>query len=154
VKQEPSEKEPLSDYVTLKEIDLSVKKGEFIAVVGDIGSGKTSLIKALIGEMINLQKDVLTKVTGSNSFSTKVDESTRARLTQEYLGNSYDLSRPVHEIKDKSVRLDGPVCYVEQEPWILSKNVRDNIIFKIRDEKLNKEHYVNTIKACQLETDL
>jgi len=140
--------------VTLKELDLSVKKGEFIAVVGDIGSGKTSLFKALIGEMINLQKDVLTKVIGSDSISTEVDESTRVRLTQEYLGNSYDLNRPVHEIKDKSVHLDGPVCYVEQEPWILSKNVRENITFKIRDEILNEEHYVNTIKACQLERDL
>lgn len=104
--------------------------------------------------MINLQKDVLTKVTGSDSISTEVDESTRARLTQEHLGNSYDLSRPVTEIKDKSVHLNGPVCYIEQEPWILSKNVRDNITFKIRDEILNEEHYVNTIKACQLERDL
>ena len=32
-------------------------------------------------------------------------------------------------------------------------SVRDNIIFKINDDQLNDTNYVNTVRACQLETD-
>lgn len=51
------------------------------------------------------------------------------------------------------MHLTGPVCYVEQDPWIQSQSVRDNIIFKIRNDQINEENYVNTVRACQLETD-
>jgi ABC-type multidrug transport system ATPase subunit len=35
----------------LSNINLSVRKGEFVALIGQFGSGKTSLINALLGEM-------------------------------------------------------------------------------------------------------
>jgi ATP-binding cassette subfamily C (CFTR/MRP) protein 1 len=40
-----------SDSATLKNINLKVKKGNLTAVVGPVGSGKTSLVSALLGEM-------------------------------------------------------------------------------------------------------
>ena len=40
------------DFLNLKEIDLSVKKGEFVCVIGDVASGKSSLLSAIIGDMI------------------------------------------------------------------------------------------------------
>ena len=42
----------LSKFVTLKNIKMEVKKGEFISIIGDVGSGKSSLLQALIGDMI------------------------------------------------------------------------------------------------------
>ena len=41
----------LYDKITLKNINLDIKKGEFVAVVGEIGSGKSSLISSIIGNM-------------------------------------------------------------------------------------------------------
>ena len=38
----------------LKNINLSVKAGQLIAVVGQVGSGKSSLVSALLGEMDKL----------------------------------------------------------------------------------------------------
>lgn len=35
----------------LTDLDLNIKKGEFVAVVGDVGSGKSSLLRAIIGDM-------------------------------------------------------------------------------------------------------
>ena len=35
----------------LKNINMSVKHGQLVAVVGQVGAGKTSLISALLGEM-------------------------------------------------------------------------------------------------------
>jgi ABC-type multidrug transport system fused ATPase/permease subunit len=37
--------------VTLKNINLEVKQGELVAIVGPVGSGKSSLLLALLGEM-------------------------------------------------------------------------------------------------------
>jgi ABC-type nitrate/sulfonate/bicarbonate transport system ATPase subunit len=40
--------------INLINIDLSVRKGEFVCVIGDVGSGKSSLLSAIIGDMIYL----------------------------------------------------------------------------------------------------
>jgi len=39
------------ETTTLHDINFSVKKGELVAVVGTIGSGKTSLLSALLGDL-------------------------------------------------------------------------------------------------------
>lgn len=44
--------------LTLKNINLAVKKGSLTAVVGVVGSGKSSLISALLGEMEKHSGDV------------------------------------------------------------------------------------------------
>ena len=38
--------------MTLKNLDLQVYKGEFLCIIGDVGSGKSSLLNACIGDMI------------------------------------------------------------------------------------------------------
>lgn len=45
---------PLKDFLNLRNVDLRVKKGEFVCVIGDVGSGKSSLLSAIIGDMIYL----------------------------------------------------------------------------------------------------
>lgn len=34
----------LDEIVTLKDVDISIKKGEFVCIIGDVGSGKTSIL--------------------------------------------------------------------------------------------------------------
>lgn len=50
-----------SPYV--REIDLGVRRGEFIAIVGAVGSGKTALIRSLLGNM---------NISGSVQMNTSV----------------------------------------------------------------------------------
>ena len=38
--------------MTLKDINLKVKRGELLIIIGDVGSGKSSLLNAIIGDMI------------------------------------------------------------------------------------------------------
>jgi ABC-type nitrate/sulfonate/bicarbonate transport system ATPase subunit len=34
------------------DLDLSVRQGEFVCVIGDVGSGKSSLLSAMIGDLL------------------------------------------------------------------------------------------------------
>ncbi|CAD8188699.1 unnamed protein product [Paramecium pentaurelia] len=40
------------EQLILKNINISVEKGKFVSIIGDVGSGKSSLIQCLLGEMI------------------------------------------------------------------------------------------------------
>jgi len=51
----------------LKNISLTIKKGEFIGVIGEVGSGKSSLIQAIMNNLIIIQEDE----NGLNSDNSK-----------------------------------------------------------------------------------
>ena len=46
------DRQTLESILDLKDIDLKVRKGELVVIVGEVGSGKSSLLNAIIGEMI------------------------------------------------------------------------------------------------------
>lgn len=50
----------------LKQINMSVKRGSLVAIVGHVGCGKSSLISALLGEME--KKEGLVRVSGSIAY--------------------------------------------------------------------------------------
>ncbi|XP_015175304.1 PREDICTED: multidrug resistance-associated protein 1 isoform X1 [Polistes dominula] len=74
VQHDPSELHPLviengsfawdmenSDKPILKNINMTIEQGQLVAVVGSVGSGKSSLISAFLGEMEKLNGRVNTK---------------------------------------------------------------------------------------------
>jgi len=42
----------LEDFITLKDINLTIKRGEFVCIIGDVGSGKSSLLSTIIGDLL------------------------------------------------------------------------------------------------------
>ncbi|KAF7790029.1 hypothetical protein EIP86_000977 [Pleurotus ostreatoroseus] len=44
---------------TLEDVNLTVKKGELVGVMGRVGAGKTSLVSAIVGEMRRLDGEVM-----------------------------------------------------------------------------------------------
>ncbi|CAH1406845.1 unnamed protein product [Nezara viridula] len=55
---------------TLKNINMRVKEGSLVAVIGDVGSGKSSLISAFLGEMYKLNGSV--NVRGSIAYVSQL----------------------------------------------------------------------------------
>ena len=54
---------------TLKDIDMSIPRGQLVAIVGAVGSGKTSLLQGIIGEMRRTSGSV--KFGGSVAYSSQ-----------------------------------------------------------------------------------
>jgi ABC-type bacteriocin/lantibiotic exporter with double-glycine peptidase domain len=54
-----------SDF-ELSKISFTAKKGKLTAIVGDVGSGKSSLLAALLGQMVRTEGDL--KVLGSIGY--------------------------------------------------------------------------------------
>ncbi|EMS60544.1 ABC transporter C family member 9 [Triticum urartu] len=91
---------------TITDVNLKVKRGMKVAICGMVGSGKSSLLSCILGEM--------PKLAGA-------------------------------------VRVSGSRAYVPQTAWILSGNIRDNILF---GNPYDKEKYEKIIQACALTKDL
>jgi len=46
----------LETFTTLKEINVSIRRGEFVTIIGDVASGKSSFLSTLIGDMLALDE--------------------------------------------------------------------------------------------------
>jgi ABC-type lipoprotein export system ATPase subunit len=48
----------ISGYLNLKNIDLNIRKGEFVCIVGSVGSGKSSLLNVINGNLIFVRDEL------------------------------------------------------------------------------------------------
>ena len=46
--------EKLDDNIQIKDMNINAQKGEFFCIIGEVGSGKSSLLNAILGDMIYL----------------------------------------------------------------------------------------------------
>ena len=69
----PLKERTLDEIINLKDLDIKVKKGSFVVIIGETGSGKTSLLNAMIGEMIHLP-DQAAKEVGDSTRGLKKGE--------------------------------------------------------------------------------
>ena len=105
--QIPLAERTLNEIISLKDLDLQVKKGSFVVIVGETGSGKTSLLNAMIGEMIHLP-DQAVKEVGDRSRPIK--EGEMRYLEDALLQTDLTGASPV--------TMYGSTGYCEQQAWI------------------------------------
>jgi len=43
----------------LKDLLINIEKGEFVCIIGDVGSGKSSLFSSIIGDMIHVPQSTI-----------------------------------------------------------------------------------------------
>lgn len=89
----------------LKEIDFELRRGELAAVVGAVGSGKSSLMAAILGDILKRKGDV--HVNGSMAYAAQEAWIQNATVRDNILfGLHYDAMR-----YERAIR----VCELEQD---------------------------------------
>ena len=52
---------------------MSVQRGEFICIIGDVGAGKSSLLNAIIGDLIYIPDDKIDEIGGLDTDTADID---------------------------------------------------------------------------------
>ncbi|OMJ17714.1 Multidrug resistance-associated protein 4 [Smittium culicis] len=112
-----------SSATILHDLTFKISKGDLCGIVGSVGSGKSSLCQAILGEMQRL--------------SGELNVCLNKNLENEKNSTNQDTHSPV-------------VAYASQSPWIFSGSIKDNILFGL---SYNKEWFDKVVSACSLDRD-
>jgi len=118
----------------LKNINFEVKKGELVAIVGEVGSGKSSLLQAILNNMIVIEDDDI--FNNTNNFSNQ---------------NLLDKSNEPKEAKKPKIIINGEISYVSQMSWIENDTLKNNVLF---NKPFESEKYSKIIEISELKPDL
>ncbi|KAJ2880697.1 hypothetical protein H4R27_004562, partial [Coemansia aciculifera] len=116
----------------LKDIDVRFPHGVLSIVAGPTGSGKSSLLSALIGEMTLTRGRVLLPTVNS-----RLD----ANIDYKY--------RDIIELSDEGLAIRD-IAYVAQEAWLRNATIRENILF---GEHYDASRYEEVLRICALKPD-
>merc|ERR1712013_309208 len=87
--EDKEEKEdPEKNKIILKDISFNIKRGQLIAIIGKIGSGKTSLLNSLFGELYKEKSDSKIKLNGRISLVTQKPWIRSLTIKQNILFNT------------------------------------------------------------------
>ena len=137
----------LDSKVCLRDVKVEIKKGDFVAVIGEVGSGKSSLINAILGEMLTIENHVVDQFRDIH-----IDLDRKAHEDVKQLISSIKHAREQASVKSgPKLMVHGSVSLIEQTPFILNATIRDNILF---GEELDEDRYNKVVEACQLGRDL
>ena len=121
---------PKSDAPALCGVNLKINPGEVVAVVGSVGSGKSALIKSLLGELAPVPRAV-------------VDHSLQGQINGTG-GLTGLLDKP-------KVVTHGNIAYASQEAWLSKGTLRDAIIF---GREYNEQRYLAALCNAGLDEDI
>jgi ATP-binding cassette, subfamily C (CFTR/MRP), member 1 len=119
----------------LVNVQLKVNPGEIVAVVGSVGSGKSCLVKALLGELNPVPGMVL-----QQAISKTVDHDT-----------GLPLDSPGNLFEKPAVITHGNVAYCSQEAWLAKGTIMDAIVF---GREYDESRYRAAIRDAGLDRDI
>ena len=115
----------------LIDAELKVNPGEVVAVVGGVGSGKSALLKGLLGELTPAPKIIVEQSISPSFGGSEVDETGHIERT--------------------TVLASGNIAYCSQEAWLPKGTIKDAIVFgRDYDEK----RYLAAIRDSGLDKDI
>ncbi|KAJ3413134.1 hypothetical protein HDV05_008472 [Chytridiales sp. JEL 0842] len=102
---EPAKKEAVPSKPTLRNINLEIPRGKLVAVVGAVGSGKSSLLNAIIGEMKRMQGSIV--FSGSTGYAPQSAWIQNSTLKENItFGREFDQDRYLKVIRDCALEAD------------------------------------------------
>ncbi|KAJ2745104.1 hypothetical protein GGI20_002437 [Coemansia sp. BCRC 34301] len=118
---------------TLKDIDVRFPHGALSIVAGPTGSGKSSLLSALIGEMTLTRGRILLPT-----------------LDSRLVASSDPKYQDIIELSEEGLAIRD-IAYVAQEAWLRNATIRENILF---GEAYDQQRYEEVVRVCALKPDL
>eukprot|EP00613_Pedinella_sp_CCMP2098_P078228 CAMPEP_0171937264 /NCGR_PEP_ID=MMETSP0993-20121228/34464_1 /TAXON_ID=483369 /ORGANISM="non described non described, Strain CCMP2098" /LENGTH=1150 /DNA_ID=CAMNT_0012578599 /DNA_START=238 /DNA_END=3686 /DNA_ORIENTATION=+ len=114
---------------------FEVKPGTLLAVTGRVGSGKTSLLAALLNEMDPTPTPTSTSEPVTGGPEVPVGAAAASSCAEA----------PMPPV------VCGAVGYAAQQPWIMNATLRENVVF---GKAFNEGKYREVIECCCLGPDL
>ena len=152
--QDSISKITMNELITLKNVKLEISKGEFVAIIGEIGSGKSSILSSVIGDMLYVNNTTMSKYMDHEILKPKQGEEVKNKKHIQNLNDQVyeNFTKTRQDQYSKPViHISGSMSYVQQTPWILNQTIRNNILL---GEELDEDKYNDTIEICQLARDL
>jgi ABC-type transport system involved in cytochrome bd biosynthesis fused ATPase/permease subunit len=106
---------------------FKIKKGDLVMIIGEIGSGKSSLIKTLLGEM--------SQTITADNLQCVNDRSTI--MTQKQML--------------PTCKISGSMVYLGQKPWLQTGTIKENVLL---DLAYNPERFKKAIYQSGLLHDI
>ncbi|KAJ3290611.1 hypothetical protein HDU76_007375, partial [Blyttiomyces sp. JEL0837] len=98
---------PSIDRITLRNIDISIPKGALVAIVGSVGSGKSSLLSAIVGQLKPVDEHAKVIFSGSVGYVPQQAWIMNATLKENVLfGLGFDEERYIKAIDVCALRRD------------------------------------------------
>ena len=97
----------------LSDINLSIKKGEFICIIGEVGSGKSSLLQSILNSMLPTSPESKIFINGSISYVSQIPWIQNATIKeniifyQEFDSERYNKIIEICELKPDLEILSG-----------------------------------------------
>ena len=77
----------LDNVVCLKDIDLKIKKGQFVCIIGKVGSGKSSLLSALIGDLLPVPEQIIGSYKGKDGWAKELSQEEAEAFQSDLIHN-------------------------------------------------------------------
>lgn len=128
----------------LKNINFEVKRGELIAIVGEVGAGKSSLLQAILNNMIVIDED---EINSNNEIN--FNNNTNINLNSPSINANKNPESLA--VKKPKIIVNGEVSYVSQISWIENDTLKNNVLF---NQAFESEKYSKILEISELKPDL
>jgi len=118
----------------LANVELQVQPSEVVAVIGAVGTGKSALVKALLGELNPVPGTIVQELLSNNSGDEDVGGDNASAV----------FDKP-------TVTRRGAVAYCSQEAWLPKGTIREAITF---GRKYDEKRYRDAIYDAGLDEDI
>jgi ABC-type multidrug transport system fused ATPase/permease subunit len=113
---------PGSDDLVLKDINMKIRRGESIGIIGKTGSGKTTLINLLLG--------LLKPMNGGIYLDgVEINGHENSKMLQMWQSN---------------------LIYIPQNLFLVDDTIRHNIAFAVPDAEIDEERLFESLKEAEL----
>jgi ABC-type multidrug transport system fused ATPase/permease subunit len=137
----------IDDRFHLKNVNLEIKKGEFVCIIGKSGSGKSSLFLSILGELFARPANSIDpEVSFDTSHLNESSEDTKLPITN--VTEDFD---EITKTESTQLNYNHHLSYLSQKPWIRNATLKENIIFGL---PFDEKRYNESIEYSGLTDDL